>query len=288
MKKGVLPAVGLVLAFGLGTVWAVQITRSEGGGLLFDSAWWLVFLAPLLGVLAAAFTRRQDPRIDGDRVLRHDGAARLEHWTHGLGTALLLATGIALGFLFLPRLVRDTDSVWLTMNLHFVGVVVFLFGTFYYAANTLISAYRFREHLPTGNAISFTVQHYGKLLGVKKFTMPPEDKYFESEKMAYVLAILASVGVILSGIVKVLAHIMDIPGWLAGIATPVHGVSTIAMLLFFLAHVFFSSVLPMSWPVLRSMFTGYVPREYAEKEHAGWYQRLSASETTTTTTGKEA
>jgi len=287
MKKGVLPVLGLVLAFGLGSLWAVQATRSEGGGLLFDSAWWLVFLAPFLGVLAAGLTRRRDPRIEGDKVLRHNGAARLEHWTHGLGTALLLATGVGLGFLFVPRLVRDTDGVWLMMNLHFVGVAVFLFGTFYYAANTIISAYRFREHLPTGNAFSFTV-HYGKLLGVKKFTMPPEDKYFESEKMAYILAILASVGVILSGIVKVLAHLMELPAWLVSAATPVHGVSTIAMLLFFLAHVFFSSVLPMSWPVLRSMFTGYVPREYAEKEHAGWYKRLSDSDDAATTAGKGA
>jgi formate dehydrogenase subunit gamma len=47
------------------------------------------------------------------------------------------------------------------------------------------------------------------------------------------------------------------------------------MLLFFLAHVLFGAILPMSWPVLKSMFTGYITVEQAQKEHAGWYRRLT-------------
>jgi formate dehydrogenase subunit gamma len=46
---------------------------------------------------------------------------------------------------------------------------------------------------------------------------------------------------------------------------------------FFLAHVLFAAILPMGWPMLRSMFTGYVPLEYAKSEHAGWYRRLTGS-----------
>ena len=48
--------------------------------------------------------------------------------------------------------------------------------------NTIISKWRLREHLPTKNVVAYTVRHYGLLVGIKKFTMPPEDKYFESEK----------------------------------------------------------------------------------------------------------
>jgi formate dehydrogenase subunit gamma len=275
MRPRALLGAGLALAFVLGVVFAWQVAGTQGSELLFDSGWWLILAAPFAGVLAAGLTRRQDPRVEGDRVLRHDGAAILEHWTHGIGTAFLLATGIALGFLFIPRLAGSGQPVWAAMNIHFVAAVMFLFGTFYYGANTLLSWHRFAEHLPTKNAFKFTVAHYGHLLGVKKYEMPPEDKYFESEKMAYILALGATVLIIVTGLLKALAHVVDMPGGLMGAATLVHDVSTVAMLAFFLAHVFFAAILPNSWPVLRSMFSGYVTVEQAQKEHAGWYRRLT-------------
>lgn len=242
--------------------------------LWFDSATWLVWLAPFLGVLAAGLSKRRDPVIDGERVLRHDMPARITHWAHGIGTVFLLVSGIALGLFFTPTLASRTEGVWAWMNVHFVFVVLFLFGTFYYGANTLLASGRFREHLPTKNAIDYTKRHYGSLLGFKRFTFPPESKYFESEKMAYILALGATSLVVITGLLKVAAHAADMPAWIMGVATPVHDIATVAMLAFFLAHIFFAAILPMSWPVLVSMFTGYVSLEHAEHEHAGWLAEL--------------
>ena len=242
--------------------------------LLFDSATWLVWLAPLAGVLAAGLTRRRDPVVEGDKVLRHDRAARLEHWTHGIGTAVLLVSGIALGVWFLPSFAGSGEPVWNWMNVHFYAVVVFLFGTFYYGANTLLAMKRFKEHLPTKNAIDYTKRHYGLLLGIKKFTFPPERKFFESEKMAYILALGATSVIILTGLLKVAAHAIDVPAGLMAIVTPAHDIATVAMLAFFLAHILFGAILPSSWPVLKSMFTGYVSLEHAKHEHPGWLAEL--------------
>lgn len=275
MSRRALVSVSLTLVFILALAYALRLARVAGADLLFDSGAWLVALAPFAGILVAGMTRRKEPKVEGDRVLRHDDAAMLEHWTHGVGTAFLLASGIALGLLFVPRLVGSGVPVWAAMNIHFVAVVMFLFGTFYYGANTVLSWHRFAEHLPTKNAFAFTIQHYGHLLGVKKYEMPPEDKYFESERMAYILALVSTVFIILTGFVKVLAHVADLPGGFVGAASTIHDISTVAMLAFFLAHVFFAAVLPNSWPVLRSMFTGYVTKEQAQKEHAGWYRRLT-------------
>lgn len=248
--------------------------------LWFDSATWLVWVSPFLGVLAAGLSRRRDPVIEGDRILRHDVPARITHWTHGIGTMFLLISGIALGLFFTPALVSGGQGIWTWMNVHFAFVVVFLFGTFYYGANTLLASKRFREHLPTKNAVDYTVRHYGLLLGFKKFTFPPEKKYFESEKMAYILALGATSLIILTGLLKVAAHAIDVPAGLMGVVTPLHDIATVAMLLFFLAHIFFAAVLPMSWPVLISMFTGYVSKEHAEHEHAGWLAELEGREIT--------
>jgi formate dehydrogenase subunit gamma len=267
----------LVLAYALGVAYAVRLAAAEGAELLFDSATWLVWLAPFAGAAAAGSTKRRDPVIEGDKVLRHDDAAILEHWTHGIGTAALLVSGIALGFLFVPNLVGSGTPTWAMMNVHFVSVIVFLFGTFYYGANTLLSMHRFREHLPTKDAIDYTKRHYGLMLGFKKFTFPPERKYFESEKMAYILALAASIVIIVTGFAKVAAHSIDMPSGVMAIATPAHDIATLAMLAFFVAHVFFAAILPMSWPVLRSMFTGYVSLEHVKHEHAGWLAEIEGT-----------
>src|SRR5574340_414066 len=242
--------------------------------LWFDTATWLIALAPFAGILAAGVSKRRDPRIVGARVLRHDAPAIVSHWTHGIGTAVLLASGIALGFLFVPSLLGSGQPVWTAMNVHFVAVVSFLFGTFYYGANTVLAPNRLKEHLPTKNAVDYTVRHYGLLLGFKKFTFPPEAKYFESEKVAYLMAAAGTITIIASGLLKVAAHAISVPAGLMALVTPLHDIAAVAMLLFFLAHVFFAAILPMGWPMLVSMFTGYVSLEHAKAEHAGWLEEL--------------
>lgn len=249
--------------------------------LLFNSATWLVWIAPFAGIFAASISKRRNPHVDGDRVLRHDLPARITHWTHGLGTAALLTTGILLGLLFMPALVGSGKPVWAVMNIHFFAAVVFLFGTFYYGANTILAPKRLAEHLPTKNAIEYTKRHYGLLLGFKKFTMPPEAKYFESEKMAYIMAAVATVAIIATGFLKVLAHAVNVPVAVMEIATPVHDIATVVMLAFFLAHVFFAAIAPFSWPVLGSMFTGYVSLEHVKHEHAGWLEEIEAADGST-------
>ena len=268
-RRGLIVGV-LVLAVAIALAFAVKAASADGSQLLFNSGGWAVLLAPFVGVFAAPMTRRVDPHVDGEKVLRHDGAAILQHWTHGLGTAVLLITGISLGFLFVPRLIFGFKMAALVMNLHFAAVIFFLFGTFYWAANAFLATRRFREHLPSKNAIPYTVRHYGLLLGFKKYTMPPEEKYFESERMAFILAVVATGLVVVTGFVKVAAHAWNVPGAIVHAATLTHDISTILMLAFFLAHIFFAAVLPMSWPMLRSMFTGHVSLEHAKAEHAGW------------------
>lgn len=245
--------------------------------LLFDSATWLVWMAPLAGILLAAATRRRDPRVEGERVLRHDGPAILAHWTHGLGTAVLLVSGLSLGVLFVPSVLAGGQPVWTAMNIHFVAVVVFLFGTFYYGANSLLAPKRWREHLPTKDALEYTKQHYGLLLGFKQFKMPPERKYFESEKMAYLMAGAATLTIIVTGMLKVAAHAMNVPGFVMAVATPAHDIATVVMLAFFFPHIFFAAILPSSWPIFRSMFTGYVSLDYAKHEHRGWLAELESN-----------
>ena len=241
----------------------------------FDLLPWLVALAPFLGLFCSAFAKRKDPEIVGDRVYRHDPPARISHWAHAIGTTVCVVSGIIMGLRFTPAFVDDGPAAVVWMNVHFVACVLFLFGTFFYLGNTIVSRYRLKEHLPTKNAVNYTLRHYGLLVGIKKFTMPPEDKYFESEKVAYVFAVVVSVLLVVSGLVKAAAHVfLTLPDAFMNVLSWTHDIAAAAMVLFLVAQVFFAVIAPFSWKTFPSMFFGWIPKEEADKEHAGWVERL--------------
>lgn len=189
--------------------------------------------------------------------------------------AVCLVSGIILGLRFTPAFVEDGPAAVVWMNVHFVAAVSFLFGTFFYLGNTVISSHRFKEHLPTRDAVVTTIHHYGRKLGFKNLTPVEEDKYFESEKIAYLMALGCSVLLVLSGLVKAFAHVfLTLPDSFMNVITWTHDLAAALMLLFFLAHVFFAAIVPFSWKTFPSMLTGWMPRDEAEHEHKIWIRRL--------------
>ena len=247
----------------------------------FDSGLWLVLLIPFLGLVAAGLSTRTNPYIKNGKVLRHDVPARISHWCHALGTTFLLVSGIVLGLQFTPSFVGDNQDTAFWMNVHFIFVLLFLFGTFYWLGNTIISRYRLKEHLPTKHLVPYTIQHYGYLLGMKKkFKVPPEKKYFESERAAFIMAVVAAVGVGVSGLIKALAHGFNFSEGFMNVVTWTHDISCVVMLVFFVAHVFMAAIAPFAWKTLPSMFTGFITLDHAKKDHAGWIEELQEQDGT--------
>lgn len=253
----------------------VAATVSGSGRLLFDSATLLVWLAPFVGVLAAGLTRRRESVIEGDRVLRHDGAAILEHWSHAVATVILLVTGFALGVLTLtPRFVSGTTQAGIMLNLHFVGTVIFGFGASYYACNSILSG-RWRGHLPHAllPSVRSFFAHYKAVF--TRSELPPEGKYFASEHLTYPMAIGGSILVLVTGLVKVAAHSFAIPAGVMGVTTFTHDIAALVLGFFLVAHAIAGAIVPWSWPLLRSMITGYVTTDYAKHHHKTWYAELT-------------
>jgi len=241
--------------------------------LLFDTASWLIWAAVAAGVLAGGLARRRPDAIEGARVLRHDSVAISEHWSHALATLLLVGSGIALGARFLPAFVSGMYQAGLALNLHYVGVVVFCFGATFYATNALLTG-RWKGHMPRelGSAVKSVFAHYKALFGGAD--MPPEDKYFASEHLTYPVAVTGSTLMLLTGLIKVAAHSVDIPAWLIGPTFWIHDITAVVLGLFLVAHALMGALVPWSWPLLQSMFTGYVSADYAEHHHGTWYAQL--------------
>lgn len=266
-------AVGVILAYTEARLVPTGKGASQLTHCFFDTMPWTLFAAAALGVVLGARTRRSNPRIEGSRVLRHDGPAMLAHWTHGISCVVLLVTGLALGLFVAPRLFPDGVRTAFLFNAHFVAALFFLFGTFYWTANMIVSPGRFIEHLPTKDSLRETLIHYGHMCGFTKKTVAA-DKYHGSERLAFLLTLLATTPIVVSGFFKVAARFAELPAPLMSLMTWVHDAFTLVMLLYLIPHVLLGALVPWSWPLLRSMFTGYVTQRYAKQSHANWIQQL--------------
>jgi len=262
-----------------GCLAAVQGEAGREVVFLFDTLPWLLFATIFAGILLGAFLPRTDPYIDKDRVLRHDFSAKLSHWTHAAGCVLLLVSAVGLGFFFLPRLLPDVDGAAWLMDLHYIGALVFIFGGFFWAANTIISPYRFTEHMPDGGSLLEGVTHYAHIFHLTKKRVRPY-KYNGSERLAFVPIVLTAAVLILTGFVKLLPRMMEIPSTLVSSSTWIHDACALFMLILVFFHVLLAAVVPWSWPLLKSMFTGHVSLEFAKDEHASWVEQLPKKNST--------
>jgi len=248
--------------------------------LLFTSAWWMIPIAALFGVFLGAYRehRRPKPEIVDGKILRHDDVMFLEHWSVALSALFLAATGILLGFFFIPRFVQDPETVGFVLNLHFVGVLVFTFGVCHYVTDLFLVG-GFKELLPKASDLKESVTQYTAKLGMAQ--APRAGKYFSTQKITYPVWVVLVLSILLTGVFKAAAHAWDLPSGFMGAMTWIHDASAVAMIVLLVFHVVAGALVPWSWPLLRSMVTGYVPEEYARKSHPRWVEEMVGEESPT-------
>lgn len=271
----VIAVVGGSLAYQASRLFLFQ--RYAGGSytydLLFTSAAWAIPAAAAVGVVVGAIRAPSvAPVVVGARIRRHDAGTFFDHWSVTLSSLLLIVTGILLGNPFNRRVFEGVEPVGLSMNLHFFGALLFVFVAFQHPTYYLVRAAR-RDILPAPADIPKAVAHYAAKLARR--SAPREGKYMASAKLAYLAWGVVIAGLTITGTVKVAAHVWkDIAPSVMQAMTWLHdvfGLLAVALLVVHLAVVF----LPSSWPLLRSMFTGFVPAEYVREHHADWHDELA-------------
>ncbi len=244
--------------------------------LLFEPAAWIIPLSAFLGVLLRALSKNAEsgPKGEGGKIIRHDEHMFFSHWSHALSVVILAATGIMLGSLFLPRLVHTPEAVAFSLNLHFVGCVIFVFGLFYSIGDLLING-NLKDFLPGASDIKSTVSYYGSKVGMG--TPPKQGKYLASEKLSFPLWVVLVAGITVTGGIKAAAHLWSLPSEVMAAMTYLHGVCALGLLAMLALHVLLGAIVPWSWPLMRSMVTGYVTEEYVREKHSLWYQEIEES-----------
>lgn len=132
-----------------------------------------------------------------------------------------------------------------------------------------------KEHLPKSGDVSGTIAYYkGKLRGEKA---PPSEKYLPSERITYVVWAVLIGAVAVTGCIKVAAHICDLPAGLMGATTFLHNLAALGILIVLVLHIIAGAVVPWSWPLVRSMVTGYISEDYTREVFGKWYEEIKKS-----------
>lgn len=279
-------AIGLVAVLAALTYWAFdasQLYVVRGGragtltyNLLFDTMVAALPGVALLGIFLGTFKYYKAPdRIINGKVERHDELMFTQHWSNALGIVLLLITGFILGTLFIPRTVVGPEHIGFALNMHFIGILFYLFGASFYITEKAFNG-ELKHMLPKKGDLTGMIGHYKSIIFHTE--APKEEKFLYAERTVFPGWIIGLSGITITGIFKILAHFLSLPDGLMGVMTLLHGVFAIYMGFMLVAHVFAGAVLPASWPLIRSMITGNVKEEYVKHHHEKWYQEIKNNE----------
>ncbi len=263
MKKFLIILVLFLAILGAGIFLSFTLEET----VLFDPpALWAVPAAVVLGLILGAVRARRKGReaIEHGEVVRHGAGAFLEHWGTALGLFVLIASGILLGFLFFPK-VASLEATYFALNLHFMGLVVTLFGGCYFAADYLVSR-KFSLLLP--NLADIFGGFFGKYMLRRKWTA--ETKYLSSQKAAFLAWAVLGVVVLATGAIKLAWRVWPIQASVLEVTTVIHDIVSLAFIVMLVVHILFVLGLPAHWPALKSWLTGKVSEEYTKKEHPLW------------------
>lgn len=251
--------------------------------LLFETTYWLIPLAIILGVLARSLIAgRREAVVENGKILRHDDVAFFEHWTNTLGGITLIVSGILLGFLFVPRFVQTQRAIGFALNAHFVGAFFLIFVVSFYLTDTFLTG-RIKTHIPDFKRdFPKAMAHFLSWFG--RAPKPKEGKFLSSENFSFLLWLLFGGLLIITGALKASAYVWEISASVLSPATMVHDVAALLFMLLLVVHVITGTILPESWGVAKAMLTdGYVSEKYAKEHHQLWYEEIIKGEKDTQT-----
>ncbi|WP_298038553.1 cytochrome b/b6 domain-containing protein [uncultured Desulfuromonas sp.] len=210
---------------------------------------------------------------NSEKVVRHSLAVRLVHWLVAISGLLLIFTGMGeLPMYKRYNLVKLPGLGWagdfeLNLILHYGTAVVFgaavCFHLVYHLRRRELAAWPqkgdFRESLSIIKAL---------LSGGEE---PPHGKFLAEQRLAYAATGAVSLLLLLTGLLKSYKNLgaIVIDPSILQVVTVLHTVGTMVFMLLIIAHVG-AFALRANWPLLPTMLTGAVNRDYARRRHRKW------------------
>ncbi|MCX7914253.1 MAG: cytochrome b/b6 domain-containing protein [Thermodesulfovibrionales bacterium] len=216
------------------------------------------------------------------KIKRHSLVELIEHWSVAISGLILLFTGLGCLPLYKRYYLTEVVGFGWTANfynvtlVHYLAAIVFVSAVFFH-----IFYHGFRgdkELLPKKGDIYKSVKVLAAMIGFGK--EPPSDKYLPEQRIAYVGIGLVVLILTISGIVKVLKNLewLVLSPLLESINTLIHTLFGFIFILSFFIHIVTVVFIRKNWPLLKSMFTGYIEEDYIKERHSLWYEKIKKEE----------
>ncbi|HPP06278.1 MAG TPA: cytochrome b/b6 domain-containing protein [Syntrophorhabdaceae bacterium] len=212
------------------------------------------------------------------KIRRHTVIEIFEHWILAISGIILLFTGLGCLPLFKRYYIAEIPGFAWTGNfntvttVHYVAsiffVVVVFFHIFYHSIRGEFAL------LPKKGDFGESIKVLASMMGIGK--EPPSDKYLPEQRLAYVGIGGIIIILTITGILKVLKNLEWIvlsPNWEAT-NTIAHTLSGFLFMIAFIIHVAVVICFKSNWPLLKSMFTGWIDEEYVKHRHSIWYKKI--------------
>lgn len=213
-----------------------------------------------------------------NRIKRHSKIELLEHWSIAISGIVLLFTGLGCLPLYkryyiteLPGFAWTGDFYNVTV-VHYIASIVFLSAVvFHIVYHGLRGDFSL---LPKKGDISKSIKVLAAMIGLGK--EPPSDKYLPEQRIAYLGIGLVIMMITVTGVIKVLKNLewIVLSPMAESINTIVHTLTGFLFMLALIVHVGTVVLFKSNWPLLKSMFTGYVDEDYAKHRHSLWYEKI--------------
>ncbi len=212
------------------------------------------------------------------RIKRHSLIEMIEHWTVALSGIMLIFSGLGCLPLFKRYFITEipgfrwTGDFFNITVVHYVASIFFLAGVVFH-----VLFHGIRKDfglIPKKGDIKQGIKVTLAMFGIGK--EPPSDKYLPEQRIAYVGIGILILILTLTGIIKVLKNLE----WIVltptseMINTLAHTIFGFLFIIAFFVHVSVVLFIKANWPLLKSMFTGYVDEEYVKHRHGIWYNRI--------------
>lgn len=204
-------------------------------------------------------------------VLRHSLTVRVTHWLIALSGILLLFSGFGqmpmykrYNIVKIPGL-GWSDNYEITLLLHYIGALFFTAGIVFH----LVYHWKKREFgiVPKRGDIGESIRGLLSMFGLAE--EPSHGKFQAKQRVIY--AIFGSTGLILvvTGLVKSYKNLgaIVVDPMLLQLVAFTHTIAGMFFMVLFLAHV---AALLFYRPLIPSMFTGRIDREYVKQHHSEW------------------
>lgn len=212
------------------------------------------------------------------KIKRHSILEILEHWILAVSGIVLLFTGLGCLPLFKRYYIAEIPGFGWTgdfntvTTVHYVAsiffVMVVFFHIFYHGIRGEFGL------LPKKGDIGNSFKVISAMIGLGE--EPPSDKYLPEQRIAYVGFGIIILILTITGIIKVLKNLewVILSPVSESINTFIHTISGFIFMITLIIHVGIVLFFKSNWPLLKSMFTGWIDEDYVKRRHSIWYDRI--------------